>query len=99
MRLPDMPQSARDAANFVRPLQPVRRKQVSLGEPAAFRQLLSNDRSHALIEASGRDSLRLVPEVAMAAAAESLLPLGVVDWAIAPAGGCLGCINRHGLLL
>jgi hypothetical protein len=41
------------------------------------RQLLSNDREHALFEASGRDSLRLVPEVAMAAAAESLASLGV----------------------
>ena len=29
-------------------------------------QLLSNDRSHALIKASGRNPLRLVPEVAMA---------------------------------
>ena len=41
------------------------------------RQFLLNDRSYALFKASRRDSLRLVPEVAMAAAAESLPALGV----------------------
>ena len=63
------------------------------------RQLVSNDRSHALIKAGRRDSLRLVPEVAMAASAQSLPARGVGYRSAAPAADRLGCINHQDTLL
>ena len=60
-------------------------------------QLLSNDRAHALIKASGRDPLGLVPEVAMATATEPLSRFWLFYGTAAAAAARLGCISHRRL--